>query len=272
MGERKSIERAGERPATIDSLRSELLALGLEPGMTVLVHSSLSALGWVSGGPVAVILALEMVLGDEGTLVMPTHSTDLSDPAHWQNPPVPQTWWEVIRETMPAYDPDLTHTRGMGRIPETFRKQRGVIRSSHPLDSFAARGPAANFICADHSLDYSLGEGSPLARLYESKGWVLLLGVGHENNTSLHLAEYRAEFASKKVVINGAPILVEGNRQWVKIQDIDLNSDDFATIGADYETETGQVVRGRVAQGEALLMPQKTLVDYGVQWMEKNRQ
>jgi aminoglycoside 3-N-acetyltransferase len=272
MGERKAIERAGECPATIDSLRSDLLALGLRSGMTVLVHSSLSALGWVSGGPVAVILALEMVLGDGGTLIMPTHSTDLSDPAHWQNPPVPQAWWEVIRETMPAYDPDLSHTRGMGIIPETFRKQRGVIRSSHPLDSFAARGAAAHFICADHSLDYGLGERSPLARLYESEGWVLLLGVGHENNTSLHLAEYRAEYASKKVVINGAPILVEGNRQWVKIQDIDLNSDDFMTIGADYETETSQVLRGYVAQGEAMLMPQKTLVDYGVQWMEKNRQ
>jgi aminoglycoside 3-N-acetyltransferase len=271
MGERKSIEHAGERPATIDSLRADLVGLGLDPGMTVMVHSSLSAHGWVSGGAVAMILALELALGDAGTLVMPTHSTDLSDPAHWQNPPVPQAWWEVIRETMPAYDPDLTHTRGMGRIPETFRKQRGVIRSSHPLDSFAARGPNANLICADHALDYSLGEGSPLARLYESKGWVLLLGVGHENNTSLHLAEYRANFASKKEVISGAPIMVDGNRRWVKIQDINLNSDDFGTIGADFERETGYVVHGRVAKGEALLMPQRELVDFGVQWMEKHR-
>jgi aminoglycoside 3-N-acetyltransferase len=84
--ESDAIQRTQGDPATLQSLKADLSALGVAPGMTLLVHSSLSALGWVCGGPVAVILALESVLGPSGMLVMPTHSGDLSDPAEWENP------------------------------------------------------------------------------------------------------------------------------------------------------------------------------------------
>src|SRR5204863_3198866 len=140
MSEESVIQAAPASPVTVLSLLSDFAALGVTPGMTLLLHSSLSALGWVCGGPVAVILALEELLGPHGTLVMPTHSGGLSDPANWQHPPAPESWWQIIRDTMPAYDPDLTPTRQMGAIPETFRKQPGVRRSMHPQDSFAARG------------------------------------------------------------------------------------------------------------------------------------
>ena len=115
-------------PRTRETLATDLRALGLPAGAVVIVHSSLSAIGWVSGGSVAVVQALLDVLTPAGTLVMPTHTGDLSDPSFWQNPPVPESWWSIIRDTMPAFEPAVTPTRGMGRIVETFRTWPGVRR------------------------------------------------------------------------------------------------------------------------------------------------
>ena len=85
---------------TRESLAADLRALGLRAGGIVLCHTSMRSLGWVCGGPVAVAQALLDVLGPDGTLVVPAHSTDNSDPAGWPFPPVPQDWWPAIREHM----------------------------------------------------------------------------------------------------------------------------------------------------------------------------
>jgi len=176
-----------DRPATVATLTHDLKALGVEAGSALLVHSSLSAIGWVSGGATGVIYALEEAVGNLGTLVMPAHSTDLTEPGRWSAPPVPEAWVDTIRETMPAYDPDITPTPGMGKIPECFRKQHGTLRSTHPHSSFSANGPLALSIVSNHELAFGLGESSPLARLYNVDARILLFGVGHGNNTSLHL-------------------------------------------------------------------------------------
>ncbi len=271
MSEADVIKNTIDGPVTLESIKKDLVEIGVRPGMVLLVHASLSTLGWVSGGAVAVILALEEVLGLEGTLVMPTHTGDLSDPEEWSNPPVPQEWKEIIRQTMPAYDPEITPTRGMGRIPESFRSQRDVLRSDHPHMSFAARGKFASLITANHSLDFGLGEGSPLARIYDLEGWILLLGVGHNNNTSLHLAEHRSDFNGKKEIKQGGPILREGKREWIEIHDWQDTSDDFVDLGQAYQESGGSFYQGKIGRADSLLIPQRELVDFGVLWMKENR-
>jgi aminoglycoside N3'-acetyltransferase len=190
MAERAVIE-ASDAPRTRESIASDLRSLGVTPGGALLVHTAVSRLGWVCGGPVAVAQALLDVLGRDGTLVVPTHTTGNSDPAQWENPPVPAAWWPVIREHMPGFDPQITPSQGVGALPEVVRALPGALRSAHPQMSFAAIGPQAEPIIAGHVLESGLGEGSPLARLYDLDAEILLLGVGHASNTSLHLAEYR---------------------------------------------------------------------------------
>lgn len=257
--------------ATVTSLTADFAALGVQSGMTLLVHSSLKALGPVCGGPVAVILALEKLLGPAGTLVMPTFSHGLSEPAYWKDPPVPESWWETIRQEVPAFDIDLTPTLYMGAISECFRKQAGVRRSNHPHVSFAAWGKHAALITEGQVLEDGLGETSSLARIYDLNGWVLLLGVGHGNNSSLHLSEHRANFTGKKRIIEAAPILVDGQRQWVSFEQLDLDDADFELLGAAFKSDTELEQRGPVGAGQAILIPQKNLVDYGVGWLEHNR-
>jgi aminoglycoside 3-N-acetyltransferase len=261
----------GYPPLTIPLLVEQFAACGLQAGQTVLVHSSLSRLGWVAGGAVAVIRALMKVLTPAGTLMMPTGTNDNTDPANWRNPPVPESWWQPIRDHMPAYEPDITPTRQMGAIAETFRRWPGVIRSSHPTSSFAAWGKHAHLLLDHHELESSLGEESPLARLYDLDGYVLLLGVGHGNNTSLHLAEYRANFPGKRLERCGSAVLVNGARQWVTYEDLDIDADDFPQLGDQYESEHG-IARGRVGQAEVRFVRQRPLIDYAVRWMEQHRQ
>lgn len=268
MPEVDAIARA-DAPRTREGLAADMRRLGLEPGMTVLVHSSLSAIGWVVGGPVTVVEALMDVITPEGTLVMPTHSSDNSEPSHWRNPPVPEAWWPVIRENMPGYDPHVTPTRQMGRIVETFRTWPGVLRSGHPAQSFAAWGRHADDIVRDHALAYSLGEGSPLARVYDVSGSILLMGVGFGNNTSFHLAEYRIERRTE--VEQGAAVREGGQSVWRTYRDIELDDDVFPRIGAELEG-TGQVRRGFIGSAPSLFFPQVPAVDFATEWLVHNKQ
>jgi len=257
-------------PATTASLSAQLRELGLQPGMTVMVHSSLSRLGFVAGGAQAVVAALINVLGRDGTLAMPTHSTALSDPASWQKPPVPESWWQTLRDEMPAYDPHATPTRQMGAIVECFRHVEGVMRSPHPTVSAAARGPNAQAIVADHELDHGLGESSPQARIYDLDGHVLLLGVTHANNTALHLSEYRAAPSDEPLLTYYSPITVDGQRVWQAFDNIADDDSDFQRLGEDFAS-TGHETRGPIGIGTARLMRSRDIVDYGVTWMQTHR-
>ena len=256
-------------PHTVTSLTRDLRALGVAPGDVLLVHSSMKSLGFVAGGAHAVVEALRSAVGPEGTLVVPTHTTDNTEPSGWQNPPVPESWWPVIRSEMPGFDPLRTPGRWMGVIAEVVRAWPGAVRSGHPQVSCAAIGARAREVVSGHDLTESHGEHAPIGVVNRIGGKVLLLGCGHESNTSLHLAERRQP--SPPMAQTGAAVLDEdGARRWVTWTDLVTGEDDFEQLGAAFE-ETGAVAVGPVGSATARLMDQRVLVDFAVEWMARNR-
>ncbi|WP_050615340.1 aminoglycoside N(3)-acetyltransferase [Bacillus testis] len=256
------------QPNTVRSLVSDFQSLGVQKGMTIIVHSSLKSLGWVCGGANAVVQALMETVGREGTIVMPTQSAELSDPAYWEEPPVPEEWWETIRNEMPAFDPKTTTTLGMGKIVDCFRSYDDVIRSYHPTTSFAAWGKHAHFITEHHSLEFSLGEESPLQKIYDLNGHVLLIGVGYEHNTSLHLAECHANACY--TCQQGSPIIEDDRRVWKEYEEFLYDTDKFNEIGFLFE-RNGLVSTGQVGMAECRLIPQRQLVDFATAYFEKRK-
>ncbi len=264
------VVKATQYPNTLTSLKKDFETLGIRPGQVLIMHSSLSAIGWTVGGPISVIKAVMQLLTSEGTLIMPTFSGDNTDPSAWENPPVPESWWDIIRNEMPAFHPQITPTRGMGIIVNTFRNFPDVLRSNHPVSSFAAWGKHAELITKNHDLKADLGEKSPLARIYQLNGKILLVGVTHENNSSLHLAEYRSNYPGKKYKLTGSAILVNNESKWVEWEELNLNMDDFEQLGTEFESKINYIP-GKVGLAEARLLSQRELVDFAIEWFKKNR-
>ncbi|MGB6129463.1 MAG: AAC(3) family N-acetyltransferase [Psychrilyobacter sp.] len=269
MSEKNIIDKT-KIPITKKSLLEDLEGLGIEKGDTLLVHSSLSSLGWVCGGAQSVIMVLIEAVGEEGTIVMPTHSGDWSDPVEWGNPSVPEEWHQIIYDNMPAYDPDITPTRGMGGIPELFRTFPNVIRSSHPQVSFCASGKFKEKIIANHQLTPQFGMESPLGVLYNlDKAKVLLLGVGYDSCTSFHLGE---TLVGDKVPMkrNGTAMMVKNKRSWEWFDDYEYDADDFPKLGKEFE-DKHQVINKIIGNAECKLFSLKEAVDFSKEWLLENR-
>jgi len=267
MGEREDIDKV-THPNTLESLTNDLRRLGLTTGDVVLVHSSMSALGWACGGEQAVVMALLAAVGPDGTVCVPTHTSGNSDPVGWQYPPVPDGWWSTIRETMPAFDPAVTPSRGMGRIPECLRSWPGTQRSNHPQVSFAAYGPLASQITAQHVLTPEFGPDTPLGALRELDAKVLLLGVGYDSCTCFHLGEVLGEASPLVPVV--AALIEDGRRVWRQFEDYEYDTDDFEACGADFEA-THLVGIGTVGVAQCRLFRIRDAVDTAAQWLPTHR-
>ncbi|UOR10723.1 aminoglycoside N(3)-acetyltransferase [Halobacillus amylolyticus] len=264
MSEQETINQTNKLN-TIHTLIDDLNNLGVKKGDTLLVHASMKSLGWVSGGPQAVLEALMETVTEEGTIIFQTHSPTLSDPIEWENPPVPIEWHETIRRTMPAFDIKKTPVTFLGILSELFRSYPNVHRSDHPAFSISAWGKNAEEFTSDHSLAFSLNDDSPLGKSYEAEAQILLLGVNYDSNTSFHLSEYRSKTC--KVVTRGAPLLVNGERQWATYKDIEMNEERFNAIGKDYEASY-HVIKGYVGQAQCRLFSMTESVDFATQWLK----
>ena len=269
MSEEEVLKRTSA-PLTAFSLAEKLQACGVAEGQTVLVHMAMSKLGWIIGGAEAVILALLGAIGQDGSIMMVTNSSDNTDPSEWQHPPIAEEWWQSIRDHTPAYNPLTTPSRGIGVVPELFRTWPGAVRSGHPAFSLAALGPNAEFLVSDHALNEDSGDRSPLGKLYELDGHVLLLGVDHWNNTSLHLAEFRADYPGKSNLRTGSAMLVDGRRQWVTYETFDGDPDDFGQIGDAFDAAHNIQIQ-HINDARVRFFRQRLVVDFAVDWMGKYR-
>jgi len=262
-----------QRPGlTRDSLAQDLRALGVAPGQVLLVHASMRRIGWVSGGAGDVVAALHEVLGQDGTLVVPTCTADNSDTSRLYLARTKGMTPDEVRRyraAMPPFTPDRPSV-GMGRIAECVRTAPGAVRSQHPQTSFAALGPQASALMTGHEPSCHLGDSSPLGRLYGARAWLLLLGVGYQACSAFHLAEYRYLLSPPRQVYR-CVIAEENEPRWWSYEDVVLDDRDFAALGAAFD-RTGHLVRGRVGQAECRLAPLTSAVDFAVEWLCHHRQ
>lgn len=157
-----------DRVVTQAEIEADLRSLGLDAGDEVVVHSALSSIGWVEGGPDTLVDAVLSVIGPEGTMAVPTFTAG------------------VVTEE--PFDPAETESR-TGAVTEALRTRPDARRSQHPTHSVSALGADAAELTAHHPYDATVGLESPLHRLAQRGGSVLLIGIGHERNTTLHIAE-----------------------------------------------------------------------------------
>lgn len=222
-------------PVSRATVAAQARDLGVLPGGVLLVHAAFRRVRPVEDGPSGLIAALREALGPGGTLVMPswTGSDDL------------------------PFDPTATSASPeLGVIADIFWRQPGVLRSGHPF-AMAAAGPAAAAITADrlpippHRLE------SPVGRVFELDGMILLLGVTHEVNSTLHLAE----------LLGGAPyrvpkhitVLQEGQPIRVEYGENDHCTRRFELAG-EWLDEAGLQRRGRIGHADALLVHSRDVV------------
>jgi len=215
-------------------LVAQLHALGVARGAVLVVHTAFSRIGPVEGGPPGFVDALRAALGPEGTLVMPSMSDDDEQP----------------------FDPAASPCAGMGVVADGFWRLSGVRRSDSP-HAFAAVGPRAAEITAPHPIDVPHGPDSPVGRVHAFDGQVLLAGVGHDANTTIHLAELLAGVRYRLPA--HATILRDGRPTRVDYRENDCCCARFALVDGWLEAEDRQR-RGPLGHGEARLVRARDVV------------
>jgi aminoglycoside 3-N-acetyltransferase len=265
-------------PVTRTELIADLTALGVEPAGILMVHSSLSSLGFVVGGADTVVTSVIELLGPSGTLVVMTgweHDAYAFD--EW-----PSAVQEAYRRDPPPFDPEVSEAQAdYGRVPERVRTWPGARNSTHPECRFTAIGRKAGWITADQPMDHPYGPGSPLAKLVAANGSVLMLGAPLETITLFHHAEELANVPDKKIVHYSCPIKTPSGVEWVDIEDIDTSIGAFPYAEVTGERDAFEVIAeealaagvgksGPVGESTSHLFPAPELVRFAVDWMEKH--
>jgi aminoglycoside 3-N-acetyltransferase len=227
-----------------DALIQQLLELGVEPGGVLLIHTSFSKVQPVEDGSIGLISALRSALGEDGTLVMPSMSYDDDHP----------------------FDKRQSRCKEMGVVADTFWRLPGVLRSDNN-HAFAAVGPLAEKITAPHPLDIPHGIDSPVGRVFELNGQVLLLGVDHTSNTTIHLGENQAGVRYRRD--KHVTVLKDGMASRLEYREIDHCCQNFSFLD-DWLDEKGLQKHGKVGNAEARLIRSYEIVDVVTRYQKEN--
>jgi aminoglycoside 3-N-acetyltransferase len=253
-------------------LRADLERLGLRPGDAVLAHGALSKVGPMLNGPDALIGALLDAVTPGGTVLAYTDWDALYDQLLDVNGRVPDRW----REHVPPFVAEASRAaRDNGVLPEFLRTTPGAVRSGNPGASVAALGARAEWFTADHPLDYGYGPGSPLAKLVEADGKVVMIGAPLDTMTLLHHAEHLADLPGKRVIRYEVPLATGDGVEWRMVEEFDtadpvvegFADDYFARIVEDF-LASGRGVRGRVGAADSVLVSAPAICTFAVGWME----
>ena len=217
---------------TKNDLKEAFEKLGVKSTDSCIVHTAMSKFQYFPGGAETIVNALKETLSD-GTLMMPSEVSTNCDPATWEYPPVREDLIQVIRDSMPPYNPETSATDGLGVTPEYFRNLPGVVRSSHPFLPIAIWGRNANEIAEKQPLNIPYGINSPLDYLYQNNGKTICtkyrsldMDLYDESNKlgAAFEARYSNDFKSLKLVkgtikvINLHP-LIDFTCQWFNQKD-----------------------------------------------------
>jgi len=234
----------GEGVVTGSEITRSLQELGIESGDVVLFHSALSSLGYLPGGQETLIDVVLGAVGPSGTTMVPCF------------PPFGKPF-------RPSSSPSM-----VGSVTEAFRLRDGAVRSLHPTHSVAAIGRQARDLTEGHETCRPCGPGSPYDKLRGLGGWILLIGVDQDRNTSLHMAE---DFVDTPYLHSFDAILVreDGAHQIVPVERCAGGHREF--IGVDKRLREAGIVRvGHVGGATLRLMPAQALFDYCVSLLEED--
>jgi aminoglycoside 3-N-acetyltransferase len=263
---------------TRDGLAADLVRLGLVSGDIVMVHASVRAVGPVIGGPDQIHGAITDAIGPSGTMMMYVGCQAGFDDIGRGVLTADQE--AQVRAAQPAFDPQSARAaRDFGVLAEFFRSAPGTICSDHVCARMAARGARADWLLADQPWNYGFGIGSPLHKLCEAGGKVLLLGSDPEEVTLMHHAEHVARFAPKRIARYEAPVLEKGIRVWKRCDDVDtadyphpsFPDRAYAAIVDSFirsEAGSGRRSAGDVGNAACHLFDARALVTHAVAMME----
>lgn len=266
---------------SVGALTDQLRELGLKRGDIVMVHASLKAVGAVAGGPEGVLKAILDAIGPDGTLLAYVS---------WERSPYAETLngrWLAPEDkaAWPAFDPATSPTfPAWGYLNHVIWRHPGMKRSTHPDASMAAIGPMASTLVDPHELDAGYGAGSPLERLVERGGKVLLLGAPLDAITVLHYAEAIARIPDKRRVRYEVPVVDEhGEKTWVPVEHWDTNgiTDRFAHAAQHGGLDAVETIarayvmfdrhaEGTVGHARSYLFDARDLVKFGVRFLERH--